>query len=147
MCAPSMTVRHSPDEPVRRSGGVAPAEPPPESLQAAIWIGIEPCRPHASAEAMPPGVFEKISAFIEERFPAAQVDTRAQASFCLRCAGSLAEVMHIADDLGWHVRCLSGSDDLEAFDARMGVVLAADGETVASLLHRAEDAAESLAER
>lgn len=145
MCASSMTAKPAPDEPVQPRGATVHAEPPPESVHAAIWIGIEPCQPHEPAEAIPPGVFEKISAFIEEHFPAAQVDTGAPASFCLRCAGSLTEVMHIADDLGWHVRCLSGSDDLEAFDARMGVVLAADGETVASLLHRAEDAAERLA--
>lgn len=145
MCAPSMTVEPSPDEPVQPRGTAPYAEPPPESVQAAIWIGIEPCRPQEPAAAIPPRVFEKIFAFIEEHFPAAQVDTGAPASFCLRCAGSLAEVMHIADDLGWHVRCLSGSGDLEAFDARMGVVLAADGEAVASLLHRAADAAERLA--
>ncbi|UFU02239.1 hypothetical protein LQF12_12065 [Ruania suaedae] len=113
------------------------------TCEAAIWIGIESRDPGDEQSATPVAA-ERIAVFVDETFPGTRVGGRGPASFFLRYTGSLSQVMHVADELGWHVRCLSEAGDVPAFAARIGVVIAEGDESVASLLHRAEEEAREV---
>ncbi|TDE92767.1 hypothetical protein EXU48_14735 [Occultella glacieicola] len=85
-------------------------------------------------------VTEDVAAFFREYVPDLQVVCRS-GSVTLTCAGSLAEVMAVADTVRWHLGCLARWEGATAFNAQVGVAVGAMDAIASELSSRAEAAA------